>query len=223
MHRLHAISSIWESLTSRSSSERHLGRLNSLWVYSLQPGTVAAAARSSCSLKLVLNDRWMCFVRSCSASGHALPKEFHALMTDPSSPIIDFYPENFDVDMDGCQQAWQGVALLPFIDERRLLDAIEPLENRLTGELLHRNSHGDARLLMHAAHRGAPASPTLDEAVPLDPAASGGLHGTVKLAPEAVPIGSRFPSPIKYLQPIPQNQVLVLKYFNPMRQVRRLR
>jgi 5'-3' exoribonuclease 2 len=37
-----------------------------------------------------------------------IPKAFHHLMTDEFSPIIDFYPVDFDVDMDGKKWEWQG-------------------------------------------------------------------------------------------------------------------
>ncbi|KAF7313569.1 5'-3' exoribonuclease [Mycena chlorophos] len=75
-----------------------------------------------------------------AASRKQIPAVFHPLMTDPSSPLrgasnkenmptVDFYPEEFQIDMNGKRMAWQGVALLPFIDERALLDNMaKPLD-----------------------------------------------------------------------------------------------
>ena len=67
-----------------------------------------------------------------AASGHALPEIFRPLMSDPNSEIIDFYPEEFPVDMNGKKMAWQGIALLPFIDEKRLLKAVREQYSKLT-------------------------------------------------------------------------------------------
>lgn len=42
-------------------------------------------------------------------------------MLDAASPLARFYPRAFKLDLRGCTEAWQGVALLPFIQ----LDALE--------------------------------------------------------------------------------------------------
>lgn len=48
------------------------------------------------------------------------------------SQIIDFYPVDFRVDLNGKKFAWQGVALLPFVDEERLKKALEEVYPDLT-------------------------------------------------------------------------------------------
>ena len=45
-------------------------------------------------------------------------------MYDPSSPIFDFYPTEFEQDLNGKKQDWEAVVKIPFIDERRLLKAM---------------------------------------------------------------------------------------------------
>ena len=54
-----------------------------------------------------------------SASRSHVPGPWGELMIDPECPIIDFYPEDFKIDLNGKKYAWQGVALLPFVDEKR--------------------------------------------------------------------------------------------------------
>jgi len=77
-----------------------------------------------------------------AASKHALPEPFQKLMTEEDSEIIDFYPESFPIDLNGKKFAWQGVALLPFIDEKRLLDAAAKIYPKLSAEDTARNAMG---------------------------------------------------------------------------------
>jgi 5'-3' exoribonuclease 2 len=75
------------------------------------------------------------------ASNHTLPKVFRPLMSDPDSDIVDFYPEDFLIDMNGKKNAWQGIPLLPFIDEKRLLTAVQGKYDELTADETLRNTN----------------------------------------------------------------------------------
>ncbi|KAJ7368034.1 exoribonuclease 2, partial [Mycena albidolilacea] len=70
-----------------------------------------------------------------------IPSVFHPLMLDKRSPLRgastkedgtpteDVYPAEFFIDMNGKKMAWQGVALLPFIDQDVLLGSMaKPLD-----------------------------------------------------------------------------------------------
>jgi len=61
-------------------------------------------------------------------------------MRDKTSEIADFYPETFPVDPNGKRYSWMHIALLPFIDEKRLLAAIAKVEPTLSPEEERRNS-----------------------------------------------------------------------------------
>ncbi|KAA0177679.1 hypothetical protein FNF27_00851 [Cafeteria roenbergensis] len=103
-------------------------------------------------------------------SSHALPAACHALMTEPSSSVIDFYPRTFAEDPNGHRFAWQFVALLPFVDEKRLVDAVASVEHTFTDEEKRRNRHGLSLVFCHSTHRlakiAAPLVPKLGDPVP---------------------------------------------------------
>ena len=63
-------------------------------------------------------------------------------MTSPDSPIIDFYPRDFELDMNGKKMEWEAVVKIPFIDEKRLLAAMKTKDNHLTADEKIRNDFG---------------------------------------------------------------------------------
>lgn len=73
-------------------------------------------------------------------------------MTDSESPIIDFYPKDFHIDMNGKKMLWQGVALLPFIDQNRLLTAMDTKYPELTEFENHRNEMGTDTIIVGNKH-----------------------------------------------------------------------
>jgi len=77
------------------------------------------------------------------ASKNLLPKPLQNLMLEDSSPVKDFYPLEFETDLNGKLQEWEAVVLIPFIDESRLLEAMEPVvQNKLTLDERARNCYG---------------------------------------------------------------------------------
>lgn len=71
-----------------------------------------------------------------------VPIAYHPLMTQAESPIIDFYPRDFTLDMNGKKQDWEAVVKIPFIEEDRLLKAMATKDNDLTADEKSRNSFG---------------------------------------------------------------------------------
>ncbi|CAO2841048.1 unnamed protein product [Amaranthus hypochondriacus] len=85
-------------------------------------------------------------------SAHALPRVFRELMTDSNSDIIEFYPSNFDVDVDGKRFLWQGICKLPFIEQEKLLSATKPLEQKVEEWEAKRNVPSTDKLFIGASN-----------------------------------------------------------------------
>ena len=56
---------------------------------------------------------------------------FQHLMTSEFSPIIEYYPLDFKTDLNGKQQEWEAVVLIPFIDE------------------VHKHTHSETKKMCH--------------------------------------------------------------------------
>ena len=151
-----------------------------------------------------------------------IPAPFHPLMTDDDSPIKDFYPETFEIDMNGKRMAWQGVALLPFIDEKRLLDAMATRYPELSEDEVQQNGWGDNVLIASDTHPVYPALEALygkrksEDPVPLNPAQSQGISDYILPEPGLIP-GSTYPSPLvkEGMPDIAADNPLAVRYMYP--------
>ena len=74
-------------------------------------------------------------------SAQLVPESYRQLMLSPTSPVFDAYPNDFSLDLNGKRAEWEAVALLPFIDEVRLLGAVRSIDESgvLTEEERNRN------------------------------------------------------------------------------------
>lgn len=81
-------------------------------------------------------------------SSECIPTPYRKLMKSALSPIADFYPEDFEVDLNGKKNDWEGVVLLPFVDEERLLEAMSSIsQTELTAAEKRRNTLGLSSVL----------------------------------------------------------------------------
>ena len=129
-----------------------------------------------------------------AASNQAIPEAFRSLMTDEESDIIDFYPKDFPIDLNGKKFAWQGVALLPFIDPERLLKAMAEKYPLLSTEEVRRNEPGRDVLIISDRHplfediaSKFYSKKQVSHLYKLDPYISEGLAGKVEKDPNYIP------------------------------------
>jgi 5'-3' exonuclease len=60
-------------------------------------------------------------------------------MTSPDSPLIGYYPDNFEVDYEGKFKEYQGIAILPFVNYEIVSKAFKDVQ---TNNLYHKNILG---------------------------------------------------------------------------------
>uniref|UniRef100_A0AAY4ADF0 5'-3' exoribonuclease 1 n=1 Tax=Denticeps clupeoides TaxID=299321 RepID=A0AAY4ADF0_9TELE len=101
-----------------------------------------------------------------AASKELLPQCYQHLMTSQSSAIIEYYPLDFKTDLNGKQQEWEAVVLIPFIDEKCLLSAMEPYSGQLKPGEMARNRHTECALYAFSKELDYPYTSSLPELFP---------------------------------------------------------
>lgn len=95
-----------------------------------------------------------------------LPESYQKLMCDEDSPLIDFYPDDFQTDLNGKQQEWEAIVLIPFINEKLLLKFAAVADQKLSDEERKRNSHGPHLLYTYDANSSGSRSSFLPDYYP---------------------------------------------------------
>ncbi|XP_075496514.1 5'-3' exoribonuclease 3-like isoform X2 [Primulina tabacum] len=162
-----------------------------------------------------------------AASGQALPLFYRKLMIDPSSPILDFYPTDFELELNVGKPAWQAICKLPFIDECRLLNEISKVQHTLTDEEKWRNTLGLDRLFVHESHPLAAKisafsernknNPKLNKVKvkrKINPKSSSGMNGYIYLCNKPI-CPAEISSPFCDMEMIMKNRVISVFYKFP--------
>ncbi|XP_008211726.2 5'-3' exoribonuclease 1 [Nasonia vitripennis] len=76
------------------------------------------------------------------ANSHLLPKPLRFLLTNSNSPIIHFYPNEFEIDLNDKSNDWEAIVLIPFINEKELISAMDSYITTLNPKERHRNTNG---------------------------------------------------------------------------------
>ena len=77
-----------------------------------------------------------------SSSSDLVPTELASLMTLETSPLIQYYPKDFDVDMAGKKQDWEGIVLLPPIPIDEFVSHYKKEIRNVAPNVLKRNMAG---------------------------------------------------------------------------------
>ena len=64
-----------------------------------------------------------------------LPKSIQYL-AGPDSPVPQYFPKDFIIDLNGVMQEWEGIPLLPFVDPYKIMTIINELPNTIKKQLL---------------------------------------------------------------------------------------
>lgn len=73
-------------------------------------------------------------------------------MTEADSPIIDLYASDVPLDPNGKHLPWLWVLLLPFVEDRRIIDAFLSCEAKMSEVEKARNVFGSSLLFIHESH-----------------------------------------------------------------------
>uniref|UniRef100_A0A8D0GMQ6 5'-3' exoribonuclease n=1 Tax=Sphenodon punctatus TaxID=8508 RepID=A0A8D0GMQ6_SPHPU len=133
-----------------------------------------------------------------AASGNFLPPTWRKLMTDPESSIIDFYPEDFAIDLNGKKFAWQ--VFLSFADRR----------NSLGGDVMYVGKHHPFCDFVAELYKSSSTEP-----VDMPPELCHGIQGKLTLNENPVLPDVAVPSPVPALRDLTQNSAININFKDP--------
>ena len=75
-------------------------------------------------------------------SANLIPYPLNTLLTNENSPIIEYYPKEFRVDLSGKRKEWEGRVILPILDQSKVEESYNKLIDKVSQKDLKRNIYG---------------------------------------------------------------------------------
>lgn len=84
-------------------------------------------------------------------SSSLLPEPYRFLFHHSKSPMLKYYPNDFEIDKEGTKYEWEGTVIIPFIDEKDLREAEKRFVKvkNLTRREVQRNEFGIEQCFEH--------------------------------------------------------------------------
>lgn len=151
-------------------------------------------------------------------------------MTDANSPIKDLYNADVPLDPNGKHLPWLWVLLLPFVEDKRIVEAFKQCEGAMTEDERRRNAFGKSLMFIHSSHPLANSvasrlpydcaeSKVEDLRIEFDPLEGQGISGSLKLPRSRwySPLNQKIASPFKRIRydEILRNLILCFEYDLP--------
>ncbi|CAM9646525.1 unnamed protein product [Sphacelaria rigidula] len=67
-------------------------------------------------------------------------------MVDPTSPLAEYYPKDFECDANGKKNSWETVVKIPFIDQKQLFDALSTIDHEKDLEPMDRLRNAEGKV-----------------------------------------------------------------------------
>lgn len=83
------------------------------------------------------------------ASSKLIPEPMDNLLNDKNSPIIEYYPKEFIIDISGKRAEWEGIVVLPIIEMRKIVDVHNQVEKLVDEKNRKRNKFGHPQLFYY--------------------------------------------------------------------------
>uniref|UniRef100_A0A914V340 Xrn1 helical domain-containing protein n=1 Tax=Plectus sambesii TaxID=2011161 RepID=A0A914V340_9BILA len=129
---------------------------------------------------------------------------------------------DFQIDLNGKKFAWQGVALLPFVEENRLRETLKDVYDRLEEDEIERNTTGPDRVFVGANHTAFAFFKELyeggskeGELIELDSTLTYGMNGKLAVDKRVTLPGQLYVSPLADCDNLEDNRAIMAVYRDP--------